>query len=150
MGGLLLVALLIGGVVMFGGGSGGGGGGGGKKNCGRVILSADMVTSKMDIIVAVAQSFKPNDSGIEDTAKLMRIIYPSCAWTTDTTATLVGPTGKEIEWSDVVAAAGNKTMAELNADPEFQGLISPGGPEGISPTSTSAQAAANFMGISLP
>lgn len=118
-----------------------------NNNCGIVKMTPDMLIANLDRIVAVASSFKPNDPGFEALQRLMQIVAPGCPWNRDTKATLIGANGATFEWSKIVELAGARTIAELDADPEFQGIMHPGQGDSVSPDSTSTQAAGYFMGI---
>lgn len=116
-----------------------------SEDCGVVQISPDVVMRNVDRITAVVTSAKPDASGLDFIASLMKIVAPTCAWTRSTKATIVGPEGS-FEWQEIVARVGNKTVLDLATDPELQALLEAPGKEGVGEVDT-ILAAMRFAGI---
>ena len=61
-------------------------------------------------------SMSPRSSALAMVGKLFHAAFPGCAFGTDTTAVIIGP-GGTIDWQDIVAILGDKTVGEAKADP---------------------------------
>jgi hypothetical protein len=141
MGALLVIGLVIGSALLMGGSSGP------SKDCGRITMGGTAFMAKLPQLAALQASLAPDSSGFEAISRVMQILVPSCSWTRETQATLIGVNGKVVEWSEVVLIVGDQTFAQLNESTALAELFdkwTPGKEGAASPTV--AQAAAKFVG----
>lgn len=109
--GVLVVGGLVGGAIalshVFPGTS---------TDCGRLTLDAAAVQRYAAAMMRSGPGLSPRSSAVSVLGGWLRAAFPSCEFDRNTTATLVG-TVAEIEWQDVVAILGDKTLGEAESDP---------------------------------
>lgn len=94
--------------------------------CGRLTMDAPALgryLTAMNKSSGVSQ----RSSALGMLGKWLHAAFPSCDFGADTTALFVGP-GGEIDWQEVVAIIGDKTIGEANADPEVLAALAALGP----------------------
>lgn len=101
--------------------------GGGAGGCSDIRLSQAVMqrtVARMPQIVANG-GFTAASPYMALARAIFRDAVPSCSWDNGMVATVTDNTGRSFEWQDMVARAGNRSIAEVANDPEFQAWLGP-------------------------
>ncbi len=86
-------------------------------SCGPLVVGESELARMLSKAASIG-NVSPRSSALKMVAKLFHAMFPSCDFDKTTTATITRVDGSVIEWQDVVELLGDRTIEDVQSDPE--------------------------------